>query len=195
MRKWLIFALSVSILSTPAVAAWRWVDADGVVHYSDRYVPGAVEVDLPGSETSTLTQQTRSTGTTPAADASASPAPPARPYREFEIVSPAQQQTFWNIGGTLSVELAIDPALQAGHSIDLEVDGQRRELGARSPRLTLEEIFRGTHTVRAVIVDSAGNDVLRTNQVMFMVQQTSLLNPNNPQRSSPNNPPRNLPAN
>jgi len=41
-------------------------------------------------------------------------------------------------------------------------------------------ITRGIHTMQAVIVDQGGTEVLRSLATTFMVQQTSIQNPNAP---------------
>lgn len=175
-----------------ASAAWRWVDANGIVHYSDRPAPGAVEVELPTSARSTTPVASSASTTRTAATASAPVAAPTsattgQPYTRFDVVSPTQQQTLWNLGGTLNVQVAVEPALLPGHRLDVTLDGQRQRVLATGTTLTLTEVYRGIHTVQAVIVDLSDSVVLRSNPVEFMVQQTSLQNPNNP------NSPRNRP--
>ncbi len=180
MGKCLILLFTLAAFKASAAPAWRWVDADGVVHYSDRPVEGAVLVDLPeggGIAPSPTTAIAR-----PAA-----PAPPAEPverYTRFDIVSPTQQETFWNIGGNLPVQIALQPSLQQGHRLDVILDGNRQMLDMSGTSATLSEVWRGVHTIQAVIVDTAGNEVLRSLPIQFMVQQTSILNPNNPNRAN-----------
>ena len=182
MRKWLIL-LSLWSLCASAAPVWTWVDADGTVHYSDRPVPGARQIELP---------EFGSRAATPSPPAAARPAvqPPAEErseraeqrYRTFQIVSPTQQETLWNIGGELQVSLVLEPPLQQGHTIDVYLDGERRNLNTTSLQFTVPEVFRGTHTLQAAIIDSRGQVVLRSLPVQFMVMQTSILNPNNPNR-------------
>jgi len=81
---------------------------------------------------------------------------------------------------------SLDPPLQPSHLLDLFVDGQRRNLNTTSTDLTLEDVYRGTHTIQAVVVDQSGAEVLRSLATTFMVQQSSIQNPNNP--NSPNKP-------
>lgn len=164
-----------------AAPAWKWVDANGTVHYSDRPMPGAELVELefqvpPGSQPpANPTSQAAPVQTQgPTATDAASPA-----YTRLELVSPSAQETFWNLGGTLTVEVAVEPRLMAGHAVDLVYDGIRQNMNAVGTSLTLTEVFRGVHTVQAVIVDNRGGEILRSLPVEFMVQQTSLLNSNN----------------
>lgn len=182
----MILLAALAPMLAGAEPAWRWVDTDGVVHYSDRPVPGAEEVELPTSarRTSPVASSSTARATAPPA---ATAAATSQIYTRFDIVSPAQQETLWNLGGTLNVQVAIEPQLFPGHRLDVTLDGQRQRVLASGTTLTLTEIYRGIHTVQAVIVDLSDSVVLRSNPVEFMVQQTSLQNPNNP------NSPRNRP--
>ena len=175
MRKWLIVLSALSGTAASAAPAWTWVDANGTVHYSDRPVPGARQVELAGAQgfgTQTTAQAPRAAG---AADERGTA---AVAYEAVEVVSPADQETLWNIGTVLPVQVRFQPALQTGHRYDLLLDGQRRNLNTTNPRAALPDVFRGQHTLQVVIVDSAGTEVARSPARTFFVQQTSVLNPN-----------------
>jgi hypothetical protein len=161
------------------------VDSNGVVHYSDRPQPGATQIELSGAQTfgstAARSQNTAGQSTQPPTSAAASPAPGARQqqsYRAITILAPAQQQTLWNTGGTLDVSLTLDPGLGAGHRIDLVLDGQRRNLDTTATQIALNEVYRGVHTLEAIVVDPSGSELARSAPVTFMVQQTSIQNPN-----------------
>src|SRR3954469_5955368 len=132
MRKCLIFLFALTTSWVHAAPAWRWVDANGQVHYSDTPVPGATQIELSGAQAfgSSARQPP------PAANKAAGQAAPQRPtgtaqrYRTFNIVSPTPQETLWNVGTVVSVQVELDPLLQPGHMIDLIVDGQRRNLNS-----------------------------------------------------------------
>jgi hypothetical protein len=165
------------------------VDANGTVHYSDTPVPGAKQIELTGAQGfGTASRAPRSTAPTPTgANPTATPqaAQPATSYRTFNITSPAQQETLWNTGGSVNVQLAIEPRLQPNHRIDLFIDGQRRNLNVTTPQLSVPDVFRGIHTMQAVIVDQRGTEVLRSLATTFMVQQTTIQNPNAPLANPP----------
>jgi hypothetical protein len=171
MRKWLIL-LSALGTTASAAPAWTWTDANGTVHFSDRPMPGARQVDLAGAQGFGLAgagrAATRSTGADERATAS---------YRA-DIVSPAEQETLWNIGGVLNVQARFQPDLQPGHRYDLVFDGQRRNVNTTSSRVALPDVFRGTHTLQIVVIDDAGAELMRSAPRTFFVQQTSVLNPN-----------------
>ena len=185
MRKWLIllFALPATASSAPA---WTWVDANGQVHFSDRPVPGARQIELAAAQGFGMPVAAPS-GTRPDA---AGQAP--GPYQSIEVVSPTEQETLYNIGATLNVIVQFRPALLPGHRFDLALDGQRRNLNTTNPSLTLANVFRGSHSLQVVVIDAAGTEVMRSPPRTFFVQQTSIQNPNNRQR--PANPPPNAPG-
>lgn len=178
MRKWLILLSTTLITTASGTPAWTWTDADGQVHFSDRPVPGARQVELTGAQGFGA----------PAARPAPSPGPSgARPtaaaqaaYRSVEITNPTEQQTLWNIGTVLNVQVETDPPLQLGHRVDIILDGQRRNLDGGSLQVTLDEVYRGAHTLQAVIIDSDGTEVMRSPTRTFFVQQNSIQNPNSP---------------
>lgn len=115
------------------------------------------------------------------------------PYTGLRIVSPGEEETLWNIGGELSVEVALQPALRAGHTLRVQLDGDRVvELPPGQTRITIDEVFRGEHRLRASVVDDQGRELVSSDPVVFFVQQASILNPNNP-ANRPQPPPRPTP--
>ncbi len=168
-------------MQASAGPAWRWVDADGTVHYSDRPVPGATEVFLPDATTPAPQPAPAARPSTPSAPTTVVPLGDSAQYTQLAIASPAPQATLWNIGGVLNVDVAVGPRLQPGHRLAIIYDGTLLPLAPTSgTSFTISEVYRGQHTVQAVILDSSNTQVLRSAPVQFMVQQTSLLNPNNP---------------
>ena len=185
MRKCLILLFALTAGAAHSAPAWRWVDANGQVHYSDTPVPGATQIELSGAQTFGGAARPPSS----AADKGPSQAPgktAGQTYRSFTIVSPKQQETLWNVGTVVDVQVQLDPPLLPGHLLDVYVDGQRRNLNVAGSELTLEDIYRGVHTIQAVVVDGSGAEVIRSLATTFMVQQSSVKNPNNP--NSPNKP-------
>jgi hypothetical protein len=181
MRKWLIL-LSALCTTASGAPAWMWVDANGTVHFSDRPVPGARQVELAGA------QGFGPTGAARTALPAASSSDPTAPYQVIDIVSPADQETLWNIGSVLTVQVRFTPALQPGHRYDLALDGQRRNINTTSSRATLPDVFRGTHTLQVIAIDSTGAELMRSSPRTFFVQQTSVQNPNSANARPPPRP-------
>ena len=183
MRKWLILLSALSATSASSAPAWTWVDADGQVHFSDRPVPGARQVELAAAQGFGSTTSATTPITAPAPTGT-----PAAPYQTIEIMTPAEQETLWNIGGNLNVIVRFQPSLQPGHSFDVALDGQRRNATTTSGRLSLSNVFRGSHTLQVIVVDGTGAELMRSPVRNFVVQQTSTQNPNNPNVRPPARP-------
>lgn len=186
-----VFILLVALLPAVAAAAevYRWVDDDGEVHYSDRPQEGAETVVIEEAQTfsTPARQNTRSdnpsSASAPSADDDEDNDQEASGYSNFEIVSPRQEEVFWNIGGELSVSLRSRPRIRSGHTIYLIMDGQEvQQLPRGRMQVRLSDVFRGTHTLQAEVRDAGGSTIARSDSVQFTVQQTSLQNPNNPNR-------------
>jgi len=172
MRKWLILLSALSGTAVSAAPAWTWVDASGTVHYSDRPVPGARQVELTAAQGFGGNQAGR------VARSSNAQSNTAGPYQTIDVVSPADQETLWNIGTMLPVQVRFQPTLQPAHRYDLLFDGQRKNLNTSNLRVQLTDVFRGTHTLQVVVLDPAGTEIARSPSRTFFVQQTSTQNPN-----------------
>lgn len=185
MKRVFLLLLAMLPAFVAATEVFRWVDDDGVVHYSDRPAEGAETVTIeeaqtfsaPAPRTSGTSQGTSSSSAADAAEKDAAS------YSNFEIVSPKQEEVLWNTGGELNVSLRARPRIQSGHSIFLIMDGQEVEQLQRGRmQARLNDVFRGTHTLHAEVRDNGGNTIATSDSVQFTVQQTSLQNPNNPNR-------------
>lgn len=173
MRNWIFLA---SLLSASALAgpAYKWVDKNGLVHYSDRPQEGAQEVLL--SKGSGRANAGRRAVPNPQPQNSAQPTE-ERPYDLMEITAPAEQETLWNTGGNLDVALAMQPDLRNGHRLVLYLDGKRLDMEPSSANFVVPEVFRGMHSLQVAVVDAFDEEQVRTHPRRFMVQQTSALNP------------------
>jgi hypothetical protein len=169
MQRHSIFVLLGVLAATAVLAddAWKWTDADGVVHYSDVPVEGAEAVNL--SEFNKKTGARISNGRTRPSTSEPEPAPA---YESIRIASPAAEETLWNIEGLLNVSVAVSPELQRGHRIRAYFDGDTVDVGGTSFQIL--DVPRGTHSLQAEIVDTTGKVLLRSPASRFYVQQNSI---------------------
>jgi hypothetical protein len=155
-----------------AEEAYVWTDADGVVHYSDRPVPGAQRIELSEPNTSqALSRRPDEAGPAGDEDDAADDAGPFR-YESFEIVSPGAEETLWNIEGVLNVSMALSPPLQPGHQVRVYFDGNPQIVSGTS--VQLQEVWRGVHNVQAEVLDETGKMLIRSRTNRFYVQQTTV---------------------
>jgi len=175
----------VGILLAAAASAttYKWVDRNGVTHYSDRPEPGAQVVELQPAQSfeaaAPSTPGARATVRAPQATA-------AVQYDKLDLWKPSNDEVFVNTGNTVPVRLRLEPELQEDHAIWLYLDGKRvdgQPDNAESFELT--DVVRGTHTVSAVVTDLSGKPVISSQTVTFHLRQPSLLQPNRAPRPTP----------
>src|SRR5215469_9016822 len=152
MRTLVFTLLSLACSIALAATVYRWVDDDGVVHYSDQPHANAEKLQVHAAQT-----YKASTPDTPAAagGGASSTAAPA-PYRGCAIMQPQDGQAFANVD-SLTVVVQTDPALHQGDKVYVSVDGQALNGGnPTGPQFVLSPIDRGTHTAQAQVKDASG---------------------------------------
>jgi hypothetical protein len=164
-------ALFLVLITTPMMAfseIYRWVDENGKVVFSDKPKEGASKVKLPGI--STIKSVTPSAGTTSAPESKKTT---PKYYSEFGISMPKDDQAIRANSGRLEVKFTIKPQLRPGHTILLELDDKKIRVNNVSH--VLENIDRGTHTIRATIQDSEGNKLTPTHSIKVHILRHSIL--------------------
>lgn len=158
-------------LSAGAAELWRWKDADGVVHYSDRPVPGAERIDVRSTQ--------RSTGEfTPQAPLPAAPPEtPAILYTRCSVASPVNDQVF-NAVRAVTVTLGIEPGLSSDHQVQVFLNGSPY-VGWPADALshTLQDMNRGSYTLSVRVLDENGRALCTGPTMNFHVRQPSILAP------------------
>jgi hypothetical protein len=173
----MVFAL----LAAPAFASqsvWKWVDENGVTHYSDRPVQGAQRIELSTGSRNDSDSEPSPSYDTPSYSPPSRNETPATGYRDFQIVQPADDETIPNSGGAVTVRIAFEPTLAPGHSLYLYMDGRIIEdFPPTALEYTVQNVERGTHSLVAIIQDSGGKRIAETPAVRFHVRQTSIAQP------------------
>lgn len=154
--------------------AYRWVDEDGVVHFSDRPHPGAEQIVLPTHRPSSSAAASSNPRFVSRDQVPRDETEDDKPfsYSNLAISSPGDEQTLWNIEGVLNVNLMVEPELQPGHRIRVYINGASKMVQGTS--FQLQEIWRGTHTIQAEILDANGKTMIRSTSNRFYVQQNSI---------------------
>jgi len=183
MRRSAFTLLLLGCSLAAAQTVYKWVDQDGVVHYSDQPHANAEKMRVPAVQTYRAPPAADSS-----ADAAAGVLPPeanTNPYQGCAIVQPTSDQSLANID-SLTVAVQTDPQLRAGDRVYMTLDGQPLNRGAPTgPTFTLAPVERGTHTLQAVVRDGQGATLCQASGVTFDVHQNSVLNPANPNNVRP----------
>jgi len=172
MESRLLFVL-VGLFATASVLAqaYRWVDEEGVIHYSDRPAEGAEEVELSEYSKGTGASLYRESPQRTTADEEQADDEPTS-YEILSISSPGPEETLWNIEGVLDVTVVLSPGLRTGHRLRVHYDGQPRMVIGTS--FQIEEVFRGVHNIQAEVIDSTGRLMIRSQPNRFYVQQNTV---------------------
>jgi hypothetical protein len=163
---------AAALAGNGTTTVYKWVDAQGVVHYSDQPHPNAQKLEIQGAQTFA---------------APAAPLTPSEPtseeapsrraaYRSCEIASPRDQQMLMNVYRA-TVVVRTSPRLRRGDGVRLFIDGKQVPGSGTTYSVP---VFRGQHSAQAMIEDMTGQIVCETSTVTFYVHQPSIQNPHNP---------------
>ena len=163
----LLVLLLVFVCATAYAQIFKRIGPDGHVYFSDQPGPDAEWVDVtPAQAVSlpTVPEQTETVAVITQGDAAVA-------YTEFSITSPTSDQGVRANDGNVTVHLSLQPALQSGHLIVLNIDGEDGESTNSGSGLMIElnNLSRGQHTVMATVVDEDGKVLIKTEPVSFHV--------------------------
>jgi hypothetical protein len=171
-----LLALSGSAVAQ-ATTTYRWVDPQGVVHYSDTPHPGAQVIQLPSAQT----YRAPPPPVAPKAASGATQEDAASPYQSCGISEPAPEVSLF-APDAVRISVAVAPGLRPGDQVVVTVDGAVLEPTAGGLQYQVAAPDRGPHSVTAMVREPDGKPVCRAVPVTFYVQRPSLLSPTSPAR-------------
>ena len=193
MRIPLILAGMTLSLAAASQEIYRWVDKDGIVHYSDQ--PGASNAELinviePNAyEGAAAAPDANPQGSDSGDNSGASEA--NSPYQSLSIVSPTPDEVFFGTDSVVTVSADLQGTLRPDHQVVFFVNGNRKPAEGLSTELT--GLDRGTYFLRASILDQNGDPVITSQQTQFHVRAPSIHSPQSPQAPRPAKPPKPTP--
>jgi hypothetical protein len=177
MRAILFTLMSIVCAAASAATVYKWVDENGVTHYSDQPHENAEKVQL-------TQPQTYSAQRGPPIPATAAP-PASQAYSSCAVLEPTNEQSFPN-ATSVSTRVEVAPLPRGGDQVFLLLDGTRvPNFPVAGGSFTISPIDRGEHSLQAVVQDSSGKVLCQSPNVTFTVLQPSLLNPTNPNFAAP----------
>ncbi len=182
--KHIVFAAIALVWATALPAAvYKSVDSQGNVVYTDEPSGDAKPVKLPPLSTVPAPRYKSSAPSSAAVEQSAE----AANYQRVSIVSPTQDETLRDNTGAVPVNVVTEPELNsaAGHRFKYYIDGQAQGKPTASGRIIFENLDRGAHSVEAAVVDSDGQELIRSSSVSFFLHRQSINFPRGPGSPSP----------
>lgn len=186
LRPLLCHTLGILLIALAGLAhaqIYKWTDDQGNTIYSDQPHPNSSQVELPPTNTLETAvpqmpaSQTGSTSQNPDRQGQLNSG-----YDTLEIASPGDDEAIRANDGNVTLVINTEPPLSPGHILRASVDGQMRQEavagnGRSTQRLTLSELDRGSHTIVAVVTNTRGEEVDRSQGITVHVQRTSVLQP------------------
>lgn len=163
-----VFLLLPALVLAAESKVYRWVGPDGATVFSDEARPGAEEVEISPVQTMPALDAPRGTASGDGKVATDGPV-----YQSFSFVTPKQDEGIRANDGVVDVRMALEPPLRAGHSIAVTLDGE--PMGGDAPlSFQLPAMDRGTHTIKAEVVDAQGDTVIGAGPITFHVLRVAL---------------------
>jgi hypothetical protein len=174
-RMLLVLAALAAASTCLAQTMYRWVDAQGVVHYSDTPQPGAQAIPVPSAQTY------RAPAVVPAAPPATTTSTPAAPagYQSCAITQPAADANLF-APEALNISVQVLPSLRPGDQVNVTFDGAALPSSAGAMNFQLSAPERGTHTITATVLSADGQTLCSAPAVSFSVQRPSLNSPQSP---------------
>ena len=165
MGRGLLFILL--LIALPATAQiYKYTDANGNTAYSNQPPDGVKTqtVELPPLNT----VEPQVTPTSPAPTQANKPPPKA--YETLELTGLPTTEALRANNGTFTVNVLINPRLQAPHRLRLLLDNQPYDQPSNVPSLQLVNIDRGEHSLAVQVID--GETLIQQSpSITFTVQR------------------------
>jgi hypothetical protein len=163
MRGLPILLLLIMSASASSATVYKWVDDNGVTHFSDQPNPKAQKLEITGAQTY---ESQAATVAAPRAAAAVTGAAPV-----CVIDSPGTGQVYLD---TFSItgHVTLSPAGSDGGQATLRMDGTDvSALLVPSGSFTLSQLDRGDHTLTLQVSDVRGNVLCQAAPVSFSIRQ------------------------
>ena len=158
--KTFIVISSLLFASTASAELFKWIDQDGVIHYSDKR-PGetASQQQLSG-------YLSRLENKKPASEEDKN-----NNYSTFTIMQPKNDSTIRKADANMDIMVQIDPPLTEKHYLQIYLDGLEVGEKTKSTELTLQKMKKGLHRLQARIVDMDGQTISTTEEISFQFRK------------------------
>ena len=163
-----VFLCCAALAANADQTIYRVIDAQGKVSYTDTPPKDGKAEPVTLKEANTQPAVEARKAEKPAAE------PAAIPYTRVEIVEPANDSTIPPGQLSVAVQLLLEPALQAGHKVQFFLDDKPQGPAAATTAITLGDLYRGSRTIRAAVVDASGASVAQSKPVVIHVKRMSV---------------------
>lgn len=170
MNKILLGLFCVTAGFTTYADIYKWVDSDGNVHFGDTPHAGAEKLKLPDAQ-SYSSPNVPTSNVPSSANSSSESKVSKHAYRNVLIAQPDNETTIRNNRGAILTSVQLEPALFEGDKIQLIFDGSPLGPPQTNSVFQLNNVFRGSHTIAAQIIDVEGQVLITSDPITVYVQR------------------------
>ncbi len=170
-----ILIITVCLLAFGAQAElFKWKDADGNLIYSDQPPPGKnqAESEIDKEELPQIISVPAPKVTSVTSSNSTEKSEKVIKYEELTIVEPLHDKALRDNAGNVSITVRVlpDNFAETGAVLAIYMDGEEISKGPQTS-VQLTNIDRGTHTLKAELLNSSGYVVKATRPTVFHLQR------------------------
>ncbi len=151
-----------------AETVYKTVAEEGNIIFSDTHTEGAEAIEIKEAQTITI-PETKPFDYIPEKEKQTDVQ-----YTKLVITSPKNDTTVHSNGGSVSVEVKIEPQLFEKDLIVLFLDGKQVSSG-RATQFSLTNIDRGTHIINVAVNNEKDKLLKRSDKVVFHLRRASSL--------------------
>lgn len=168
----LLACLLISLALPATAQIYKYTDARGNTVFTDQPPEGQAAQSVELTPTNSVDMQLPRL---PTPEASA-PEPSTPPYKTLQLTDIPSTEAIRANNGSFTVGVQIEPRLAPGHRLRLLLDGKPHGEPSNVPRLQLNNIDRGEHSL-AVEVLSGEQSLQQSQTVTFTVQRVNTSSP------------------
>jgi uncharacterized protein YdeI (BOF family) len=172
-----LLLLSLCVIYTYQVSAeiYRLVDETGSVSFSDQPHPQATLIEV-----NALTTYTPVSNRYDVSEAKSIEDNIVEnvPNYNVEIISPTDEQVFWDNSGTVTVHIKLEPELDInrGDLIKVMLDGKQVGEPQTTPVVSLTNVDRGLHKLNVTVVSAEQHVLSSSDTITFQLHRRSVIN-------------------
>ena len=169
MKRLPLFLLASVCAASAFATTYVRVEKDGSKTYSDKPIPGGQPVELANAQTYT----------SPPAPTSPTSSRVPREQQLLDemddfrytscVVMPAKDTSYTN-PESVTVGVSLTPGLIPNHTVVVTVDGQPIPGGPNAMGATLTTVYRGSHTVSAVVKNQYGKTMCQASSTFHVLR-------------------------
>lgn len=176
MKIYIAVLLLMLMYSSVNAELFKWKDAEGNLIYSDQPPPGHIKEDakvdkeslpdiisLPAVEASSTAIQPKSSKNSNKS---------GNIYQNLAIVQPVHDTSVRENSGKVHITVQVGPEnfVERGHKLIIYLDGKEVSKGEQTS-VMVDNVDRGTHTVKASIINRAGQSIKETGITSFTLHR------------------------